>query len=100
MSGMECSSVCDTGTGWPGPEFLDVRVRKTRKLRRCCECLCEIGVGERYEYVRGKWEGDWDTFRTCLTCARIRRDYGCSFGGLREELWDALGMDYVAGETD
>ena len=52
MSAMECSSVCDTGTGWPGPEFLYVSVRKTR------------------------------------------------FGGLREELWDALGMDYVAGETD
>ena len=98
MSAMECSSVCDAG--WPPPEFLDVSVRKTCKLRRCCECRCKIGVGERYEYVRGKWEGDWDTFRTCLTCARIRRDYGCSFGGLREELWDALGMDYVAGETD
>jgi len=43
-----------------------------RKPHRCEECGREIRRGERYERVRGIWDGHPDTFCTCVYCLAIR----------------------------
>lgn len=56
-----------------------------RKEYHCCECNEPIKAGHKYERVTGKWEGSFDTFRTCLDCVSIRNVFFCNgfeFGGL------------------
>lgn len=55
------------------PEFVVVETRKARKQHHCYECGCDVPPGETYEHVRGKWEGDISTFRTCALCLELRR---------------------------
>lgn len=50
------------------------RISRSRVERRCDECNKPIRVGERYERVRARWEGDWGTFCTCARCLALR-DY-------------------------
>lgn len=44
-----------------------------RKVHRCGECGREIQIGERYERVAGKWDGEFDSHKTCLHCVVARR---------------------------
>ena len=71
------------------------KMRRARKEYHCVECKERIARGERYEYVRGCWEGEWLTFRSCRICAQIRTDYFCSwvYGELWEGVWECLGPD-------
>jgi hypothetical protein len=71
---------------------------KARKDHKCCECGDIIKKGDIYEYVSGKWEGEFDTYKTCMICSRIRKDYCAPFGWLRDDLWDCLGVDYITGK--
>ena len=50
------------------PTFYDCRTVKGRKEHRCSECLRTIEKGEQHEYVKGLWDGDFGTFRTCGDC--------------------------------
>jgi len=96
---MECGCLCDD-SACGMVEFYDRGVVIARKQHRCCECREMIPQGQQYEYARGKADGSFYTAKTCLTCARIRDAYCCcEHGALRELLWDALGVDYVTGET-
>jgi hypothetical protein len=90
MEASFCS--CDQGD-WP--EVFEKRVLRARKRYRCCECGSVIGVGEMYERVSGLWDGRWARYKTCVVCARIRRDYCAPFGYLRETIWEGLGTDIV-----
>lgn len=75
---------------------------KAKKEYFCCECGEPIKPGEVYQNGRGKWDGHWGTYRTCKTCAHIRGQLCCGgyvYGGLREAILDALGTDYVTGES-
>lgn len=56
------------------PEFYHKETRKARTAKTCFECCGPIVPGERYEHVRGKWDGCLDTFRTCDRCLELR-DY-------------------------
>lgn len=53
------------------PSFYDSRLVVARKSHLCCECLRTINRGEKYQYVRGLWEGDFSTFHTCSTCVAM-----------------------------
>lgn len=66
---------------------------RARRSHRCCECSEEIRPGESYEVADAMAEGEFFHFKTCKTCARIRRDYCAPFGGLRDTLWETLGID-------
>jgi hypothetical protein len=60
-----------------------------RKEYKCGECDDVIKKGDVYEYVKGLWEGYWETHRTCKTCVAIRDDLfhcGFAYGTLWEEL--------------
>lgn len=45
--------------------------RTARKQHKCCECRQEIKPGERYRYSFGIWDSKPETYKQCLTCARI-----------------------------
>lgn len=55
------------------PEFWSSAIRTARKPHRCDECPRTIAPGEQYEAVAGKWEGYFDTFKTCARCLDIRQ---------------------------
>lgn len=97
---IECACICDSGWDADGPSVFNERRFIARKNHACCECGGVIRPGERYERTDGCWDGRWETYKTCGICLRIRGEYCCSwvYGGLREDLWSAFGMDYVTGE--
>jgi len=97
--GERCQHNCDPGdydycTVWRE------RTVRARRTWRCCECGCEIPHGTFYIRTTNLFEGEWQTFQTCLICNRIRGDhcYNGPIGRLREVLRDCLGIDYVTNE--
>lgn len=61
---------------WGEPaEIQREELRRAGKRHTCGECGDAIEPGDLHEYVTGKWEGEWATFRTCARCVNIRRDY-------------------------
>jgi hypothetical protein len=72
-----------------GPEFFTDRIVKARKAHVCGECGSEIEIGQRHEYVVGKWNGDFSTHRTCLTCVAVR-DSLMSCGFAYGQVWEDL----------
>jgi len=77
-----------------GPEVCRTEIRRAAKEHRCCECGATIKVGERHQYVTGKWDGFWDAYRTCMPCKAVRDDRmscGWAYGRLWEDLRECLG---------
>jgi len=70
---------------WVMPDFFTETAPRARKTHRCCECHKEIAVGERYQRVSGKWDGDVQSFKICEPCRRIR-EWADAY--LRKELRD------------
>lgn len=54
------------------PDRQWVRISKAKAQHECCECLSPILVGERYQRFTGVWDGDFETWKTCLPCVRLR----------------------------
>jgi len=63
--------MCDNHTDYP--DFYDESKPRAKKNYHCCACTEPILVGERYVYIAGKWDGDFNTFRQCLRCHEIVR---------------------------
>lgn len=71
---------------------------KARREHRCCECLGRIAKGESYQRKSGKWEGQFQSFKTCKRCidfeanvkAHVPCFRACSIGNLIEEAIDCL----------
>ena len=101
MTDMGCACVCSVD--YDRADVYSSKVVTARKQHKCCECGETIEPGGKYEYVSGCWDGSWDHYKTCEICLRIRNDVCCGggflFGQLREEVWEAFGVDYVTGET-
>ncbi len=96
IDGMECGCACNVE--WEPWEFFECCDVRARKRHKCCECGGQIEVGELYEYAKGRSDGIFQDYHTCIPCARIRVDHCCSYGGVAEELWECLGFNYVTGE--
>lgn len=81
-------------TDYDMPEFCETNWHKARKGHRCCECYQTIHIGQQYQHVAGKWEGDFLSFKTCEKCADLREslmDVACpAFEGLTEAYRDYL----------
>jgi len=45
---------------------------KARKVHVCDECHTNIQPGDRYENVFGVWDGQANTFKTCIHCLSLR----------------------------
>ena len=74
------------------------KIREARKEHICGECGGLIWPGEKYEHVRGKWNGAFSTQKTCLICREIREAFFCEgwffteiLRDLREHIYDAHG---------
>lgn len=89
--GME-AAMCSCDFDAPSPEFYNETYHKAAKEHCCDECGDKIEVGERYQYISGKWDGDFMTFKTCEICARIRDDYCAPLTMLNEYLREYLGV--------
>lgn len=55
------------------PEFSSRRICVARKAHKCTECRGPIQPGEKYEYVAGRWEGEFCDFHTCERCVDLRQ---------------------------
>ena len=76
-----------------GPDVFTERLLVARKEHECCECHEPIEPGQQYERVTGLWEGSWGTFKTCMLCRTVSRDFmscGRTFGYLWQDLHDYL----------
>ena len=98
---IECACTIDMDGDRYVASFFDARLPTARKVHRCCEGGEEIKPGEKYEYVCGCWDHEFDVFKTCMTCRTIRHEHCCTwvYGELREAMWEEFGFDYVTGET-
>lgn len=83
-----CQQSC-SGDG-ESPQFFTRIFRKARKKHICCECRDVIEIGQKYENLSGLWE-EFEVFKTCLICMKIRDDYGCCEIGT---LWEDLEYSY------
>lgn len=43
-----------------------------RKEHKCCECCGTIKPGEKYQVIKGIWDGQCQTYKTCPECAVLR----------------------------
>lgn len=80
------------------PKVAERTLPHARKQYTCCECGSTIDPGEQHECIKGIWDDTWETYRTCMVCAKIRdaamydkpHDECIMFGGL----YDCVGYDY------
>lgn len=54
------------------PSVFSCEIRTARKEHRCCECHRTINIGDRYQMVKGIWDGKAGRFKTCHPCADLR----------------------------
>lgn len=84
---MTCEvSLCE----WDGDsaEFYNESVVKARKAHACHECRQPIEPGQDYERITGKWDGHVETYRFCMACSEIQREFsenGRVFGNMWED---------------
>lgn len=87
-----------------GPEFCDTSYVKARKSHTCIECRRTIKKGELYEYTAGKWDGEFDTMKTCNDCLSVRSIFfnnNWGFGQVWESIFEALqGQDLPLSQLD
>ena len=74
------------------------RMRRARKIHRCCECGDPIAPGAQYQEVTGVWEAGPGRYRTCEGCAEIREALNCD-GWIFGRLWDDLLEAGMIGAT-
>jgi hypothetical protein len=91
----ECDCYCDYDS--ESPEMFTRTTPRARKEHKCCECGDIIKRGEVYQYVKGRWDYRFDSYKTCRICAQIRKDYApCTpFEYLWETLEECLGREVV-----
>jgi hypothetical protein len=85
------------------PSVCTVKIKTARIGHQCVECRSAILRGQKYEHVKGCWEGKWLEIATCLPCSELRdevkadshdREYP-PFGDLGEWAREA-GFDFPA----
>ncbi len=83
---------CDFG----GPEAIWESKPKARKDHICCECLSTIPKGDRYHLVKGVWEGNFDTYKTCEICEQVKNRAMAATSDCicYEQLWETVGVEY------
>lgn len=93
--GMTCEVSLGDYDGDPAKVFNAAEVT-ARKEHRCFECELAIAIGAKYERVTGLWEDGWQTYRFCLACSEIAREFsesGRSFG----YLWEGMRENWAEG---
>jgi len=55
------------------PGFWYERTPRANKVHKCIACGVQVGKGERYQRVSGKWDGGVESFSRCLRCAYVAK---------------------------
>jgi Fe-S-cluster-containing hydrogenase component 2 len=90
---MSCADVCLSHDVDDMASFYHEKIVKAKKGYECEECRDVIPVGALYERVTGKWDGHFQTIRTCGPCAEIRKAFVCgswALGYLWESMWEEM----------
>lgn len=99
---MSDCSVCLYYDGDYAEVFNSKNVR-ARKEYSCSECERPIPKGETHQVATMLCDGAWETFRTCLVCAEIRKAFCCEgefFGGMFWEEMQDYGFPSIAKSGD
>lgn len=91
----ECG-ICIGGGDYDPMDFCTVTYPKARKAHRCCECYRDIPKGVEYQRIAGKYDGQVDTYKTCLDCMNIRNGLQCDEGVGLGDLWEQV--SYIFSE--
>lgn len=87
---MSCADVCLSLSDYDcGPEWSADRRVRAAKPHRCCECGEAIATGDVHEVVVGRWDGEFNTYRTCAACVEVRAAFCCG-GWIFGELWESV----------
>lgn len=79
-------------------ELFDRNLFTARKEYKCCECGENIRIGKKYEHIRGKEEGVWYSFKTCMRCVKVAEKYcpnGRLIEGLVDQVQDCHGWNFL-----
>jgi len=76
-------------TSYDQPSFFNDDNPVARKEHKCTECGRIIKPGERYKKESGKWDGVFETHRTCFDCLSVRDVFFCD-GFFYDQIWDDL----------
>ena len=79
------------------PQVAMTRIRTARAAHVCGECNEAIVSGQKYEITTGKWDGDWSTYKTCMSCREIRNHFACSRGWTFTQVWDQIESNFFPG---
>jgi len=60
-----------------GPECFSETRPIAKKVHTCSECGRIIESGEEYAYETGKWNGEFEVYKTCEDCLSIREAMFC-----------------------
>src|SRR5271166_4983037 len=80
-------------------EFFVKEIRLCRQLKRCGECRRPIAKNEKYQYARGKCDGEFWSQSDCLSCAEIRTGFSCHGENYGGTLWEEM-RDYIFPEMN
>lgn len=94
---MDCACITVDCGAFPAARFKNQN-RTARKAHRCCECHKIINPGEQYRYDSGIWDGEPQSFKTCLDCVSIQSVYFCewTFGEIWNDLRENMNEDGLA----
>lgn len=73
---------------------------RARKEHTCCECLSTIAIGEKYHLAKGVWDGEFQVYRTCGICHKVRIEADAAedrndYEGIPFTcLWETVGVEY------
>lgn len=79
-----------SGVDGESPSFFSDKIVKAKKEHRCSECKEAIPIKTQYEYASGCWDGDFQVYKTCMSCVEIRAHFACGNGWTYGYLWNDL----------
>jgi hypothetical protein len=72
------------------PDVYNEVIRRARKEHKCCECRGVIQKREFYQYVSGIWNGEADSYKTCIDCVKMRKLIGSNYCDMNEIAFECL----------
>ena len=84
---MECSCSINVSVEDGFDDVISQRMVKANKKHKCTECNRDIIPGETYEQFKGAYDGQIDTYKTCIDCLSLRDHFfdDWCFRGLWED---------------
>ncbi len=94
---------CDCNASYNPDAEMPVFYKTSRPIARknhiCCECGQTILPGTSYLCIRGKWEGNFETYKLCPVCTEIQNTfffYGHALGEMYNDLQNYV--EYIDGQ--